>query len=187
MAGHKTGSLTPRAKGELVANDGTRSVRVPPPTVNGHVLTADSAEESGMRWAAGGGGGPASRTTVDFTTGSLADGAAEVGTVPIAKSFLIIQVEVSAAARVELYSSTAARDADAGRAIGVNPPVGTPHGVIGDWYLDGSESAPLLFVASPEVMGANSTNDLDIAYRVTNKSGGSAAITVTLTVVPEES
>ncbi len=188
MAGRKTGSLTPITKAELVASDGTRAVRVPPPSVNGHVLTADDTQPAGMKWdapPAGGGGGSTGRTCVSFTTAVLADDDAETGTVALAKSFLLFKVQVSGAARVQIYSSEAARDADAGRAVGTPPTPGTSHGLIGEWYLDGV-AAPLTFIASPEMPGVNSTDDVNIAYRVTNLSGGAAAITVTLCFVPCE-
>jgi hypothetical protein len=42
-------------KGDLLVNDGTSNVRLPVGT-NTYVLTADSAEATGVKWAAGGGG-----------------------------------------------------------------------------------------------------------------------------------
>jgi hypothetical protein len=43
-------------KGDLIASDGTDNVRVPVGGTNGHVLTVDSAEATGVKWAAAGGG-----------------------------------------------------------------------------------------------------------------------------------
>jgi len=43
-------------KGDLMVHDGSKVIRVGVGT-NGQVLTADSAEDSGLKWAAGGGGG----------------------------------------------------------------------------------------------------------------------------------
>jgi hypothetical protein len=43
-------------KGDLIASNGTDNVRVPVGATNGHVLTVDSAETTGVKWAAGGGG-----------------------------------------------------------------------------------------------------------------------------------
>lgn len=42
-------------KGDIVVNNGTNDIRLPVGT-NTYVLTADSAEASGVKWAAGGGG-----------------------------------------------------------------------------------------------------------------------------------
>jgi hypothetical protein len=44
-------------KGDLIVHNGTDNVRVPVGGTNGHVLTVDSAEATGVKWAAGGGGG----------------------------------------------------------------------------------------------------------------------------------
>jgi hypothetical protein len=44
-------------KGDLIVSNGSDNVRVPVGGTNGHVLTVDSAEATGVKWAAGGGGG----------------------------------------------------------------------------------------------------------------------------------
>jgi hypothetical protein len=44
-------------KGDLIVHNGSDNVRVPVGGTNGHVLTVDSAEATGVKWAAGGGGG----------------------------------------------------------------------------------------------------------------------------------
>jgi len=44
-------------KGDLIVSNGSDNVRVPVGATNGHVLTVDSAEATGVKWAAGGGGG----------------------------------------------------------------------------------------------------------------------------------
>jgi hypothetical protein len=43
-------------KGDLIASNGTDNVRVPVGGTNGHVLTVDSAEATGIKWAAASGG-----------------------------------------------------------------------------------------------------------------------------------
>lgn len=123
------------------------------------------------------------RKTTSVTTALLADGDPEVGVAEIASSFTILKVEVSAAARVQLYATAGCRTLDAGREPGILPDEGTPHGVIGDWNLDGTGEAPLEFICSPAMQGANleGSPSADIAYRITNKSGGAAEIIVTIT------
>ncbi len=44
-------------KGDLIVHNGTDNIRVAVGATNGHVLTVDSATASGVKWAAGGGGG----------------------------------------------------------------------------------------------------------------------------------
>jgi len=56
-AGAAFGALAPTTtKGDIIVHNGTANVRVPVGT-NGHALIADSAEASGVKWAAAGGGG----------------------------------------------------------------------------------------------------------------------------------
>jgi hypothetical protein len=43
-------------KGDLIVHDGTDNIRLPVGATNGHVLTVDSAEASGLKWAAASGG-----------------------------------------------------------------------------------------------------------------------------------
>jgi hypothetical protein len=54
-------------KGDLIVHNGTDNVRVPVGGTNGHVLTVDSAEATGVKWAAGGGGGSGTKTIAVFT------------------------------------------------------------------------------------------------------------------------
>jgi hypothetical protein len=46
-------------KGDLIAHNGTDNIRVAVGATNGHVLTVDSAEASGVKWAAASGGSSA--------------------------------------------------------------------------------------------------------------------------------
>lgn len=43
-------------KGDIIASNGTDNVRLAVGATNGHVLTVDSTEATGLKWAAGGGG-----------------------------------------------------------------------------------------------------------------------------------
>lgn len=49
-------------KGDLVVDDGTNAVRLPVGATDGHVLTVDAAEQTGVKWAAAAGGGDALTT-----------------------------------------------------------------------------------------------------------------------------
>jgi hypothetical protein len=60
-------------KGDLIVHDGTDNIRVAVGATNGHVLTVDSAEASGIKWAAASGGGAvvAVRSAIKTDTQSL--------------------------------------------------------------------------------------------------------------------
>ena len=129
------------------------------------------------------------RGNVVYTTGSIAAGGNETGSIAIAKSFAIIAVTVDRSCRVRLYSTAAQRTADIGRGAFSPPPINTSHGVIMDIILDGSAAAPLSnFICSPEVYGAN--GDLfptaAVYYTITNNTALSSTVQVTLLVKVEE-
>ena len=57
-------------KGDLIVHNGTDNVRVAVGATNGHVLTVDSAEASGVKWAAGGGGSSGAMVLLASATAS---------------------------------------------------------------------------------------------------------------------
>ncbi len=133
-------------------------------------------------------GGSGTRATYAQTTGSLANGALENGSMPLAKTFLVLKVVVSAYARVSLYSTSAAAIADESRPFTTPPTAGTQHEVILDVQLDSTYGSTSL-VMSPSATGENMdvTPVNTIYYNITNLSGSTAAITVTITAFPMES
>lgn len=139
-----------------------------------------------IKGATGASGAALPRSTVVLTTASLTNNAVEAGTVALAKSFMLMRVQVSAACRVELYATTAHRDADASRPASTPPTLGSQHGVITDLVLDTADKFD--WHMSPEATGSNleAVPTSSIAYRVTNLSGGTATITVTFTIVNKE-
>ena len=94
-----------------------------------------------------------------------------------------MKIQTSAAAWVRIYTSDAARTADSSRDELTDPNPGS--GVIAEVITTGAETV----VMSPAVFGFNNENSptTNIPISVTNKSGGSAAITVTLTLIQLES
>jgi hypothetical protein len=55
--GAEGGTTTLTTKGDLLTRSESAVARLPVGATNGHVLTVDSAETSGMKWAASSGGG----------------------------------------------------------------------------------------------------------------------------------
>ena len=126
--------------------------------------------------------GLSSRDNLTGSTSNLADAA--TGNIDIVgyKGYMLYKIETSAASWVRLYASNAARSADASRTQGQDPLPGS--GVISEVITTGAESV----LITPGVIGFNdespSTKNMPIA--VTNLSGESAIITVTLTAVEAE-
>jgi len=98
------------------------------------------------------------------------------------KSYTLLKLETSAAAWVRIYVSEAARIADASRLEGVDPTPGS--GVIAEVITTGAETV----LISPATIGFNNESPVttNIPVRVTNKSGATASITVTLTAIQLE-
>jgi hypothetical protein len=95
------------------------------------------------------------------------------------ENYALLKIQTSAASWVTLYVSDAARTADASRSQGVDP--GPNSGVIAEIITAGPDTV----VISPAVIGFNNetipTNIIPVA--VTNLSGATATITVTLTIL----
>lgn len=151
---------------------------------SGVTITTDANTDSITISATGGGGTSlGSRAALSGTSPSLADGAQ--GPIDIAegyKTYALLKVQTSTAAWVRIYVSEAARQADAGRTEGTDPLPGA--GVIAEVITTGAETV----LITPGTIGFNNENPVtsNIPIRVTNLSGSTAAITVTLTAVQLE-
>jgi hypothetical protein len=150
---------------------------------SGQVLTTDGAGTFTFTTVSGGGGGGlVSRAALSGATSSLANNA--VGPINITgyKAYALLKVQTSAAAWVRIYTSEAARIADASRAEGTDPTPGS--GVITEVITTGAQTV----LISPGTIGFNDESPVttNIPVRVTNKSGSTAAITVTLTALQLE-
>jgi hypothetical protein len=147
----------------------------------GQVLTTDGS--GALSWTNTGVVGTlASRVSITGDTGSIADGATGNFAISGFKSYLLMKISVTHAAWVRLYTDEASRTADSSRLEGTDP---TPSaGVIAEVITTGSQT----ILISPGAFGFNNetvpTGAIPMA--VTNKSGASATITVTLTVLQVE-
>ena len=142
---------------------------------------------NGVSWYNGpdegtGGGGASSRSTAAGTTASLANDATENITITGYKGYALYKIQTTAAAWIRVYTSQAARTADSTRDINTDPELGT--GVIAEIISTGAQTINL----APGIIGFNdeATPTTDIYLAVTNKSGATTAITVTLTLLQLE-
>lgn len=153
----------------------------------GQVLVKATGTDYDTEWQNAGMGSLPTRSTATITTAALASNATEADQVTLAKVFALLRVQVSCKARVRLYKTAAARTADASRASTTPPAAGTPHGVICDFYLDGSTGAPLAFLCSPDILGANGDSPaVSTIYASITNLDTAQAVTVTLTFEPVE-
>ena len=149
----------------------------------GQVLTTNGAGVFTFTTVSSGGGGAmASRTTASASTSSIADAASANIAITGFKSYMLLKIQTSAAAWVRLYSDTASRTADASRTITTDPAPGT--GVIAEIITTGAQTILL----TPGVLGFNNEGSptTSIPATVTNRSGTTTAITVTVTLVQLE-
>lgn len=159
--------------------------------VPGVVLTSPTNGEvlkyNGTNWinspdATGGGSGLTSRSTASGSTSSIANNASENINITGFKSYALLKIQTSAAAWVRLYSDAASRTSDQSRLEGVDPNLGS--GVIAEIITTGAQT----ILITPGTIGFNneSSPTTAIPVRVTNKSGSSTSITVTLTLIQLE-
>jgi hypothetical protein len=124
-----------------------------------------------------------SRVALVQATASLANNA--IGNITFtsaAKGYVLYKIQTSAAAWVRLYTDISSRTADASRAEGVDPSAGA--GVVAEVITTGAQT----ILISPGTMGFNNETSpvAEIYAAVTNKTGGTATITVTITVLKIE-
>jgi hypothetical protein len=124
---------------------------------------------------------PNTRSTSSVTSSALANGASGTFTMVGFKGYILYSIQISHAAWVVLYTSSAARTADSARAETTDP---LPNaGVVAEAITTGAET----IIISPAVVGFNSAGLTDIPIKITNKSGSTQSITVILTLLKMES
>jgi len=124
-----------------------------------------------------------SRGNVTGTTGSLAQNAIGNITITGHKSYLLMNVALSAAGWIRLYTDSASRTADASRSVGEDPAPGS--GVIAEVVTTASSLTQKI---SPFVPGGNmdSTPSTNIYVAIQNLSTSTQTITATLTILKLE-
>ena len=130
----------------------------------------------------GGGGSLPSRTSPSGSTASLADGVSGDLDLTGFKSYSLLTITTDRAAWVRIYANGATRSADNSRGEGTDP---TPDaGIIAEVITTGAETV----IVSPGVIGFNleASPTTSIPCRVTNKSGSTSAVLVTLNLLQLE-
>ena len=147
------------------------------------VLTWDGSKwEPAAPSGGGGGSGLTSRTTANATASNLADDASANITITAAKTYALLKIQTSHAAWVTLYTSSAARTADASRLEVTDPQPGS--GVIAEVITTDGATQTI----TPGTIGWNDdgTPSTTAYVKVVNKSGSSQNLTVTLHFVQLE-
>jgi hypothetical protein len=129
----------------------------------------------------------ASLNTLNSQSGAYNSHDTQSSSLVLEKAGILLRVQVDRAARVRLYTTAAARDADLTRPNTIPPTPGIEHGVCVDLYLDGI-NASLDWHLSPVAFYYNgdSTQTTSIYYSVTNLSAGTSTVQVTFTHVQAE-
>ena len=145
------------------------------PTSNGtsgDVLTSDGT--GNVTWQTP--VGLQARTTPSVTQ-SIANGASANVSIATPKGYALYKIQTSHAAWVTLYSDTTSRTADASRSEFTDPTPGS--GVLAEVITGGSATQ----LITPATICFNSSGSNTTYAKVVNKSGSTANITVTLTLV----
>jgi len=125
--------------------------------------------------------------TVGFSTPVLLVGQIYPTILQIAKAFSVLKVTVSSSARIELYKTAAAQNADLSRPVTQPVYLGTQNGIICDLNLVNSNE--LMWICSPDFPGSNgdSPQSTSIYTTITNTGVASAVIIVSIVYVQTES
>ena len=122
------------------------------------------------------------RTTFSVITSSIANNTTANVAINTYKTYVLSKVQTSAAAWVRIYTDGTSRTNDAGRSVGSDPLAGS--GVVAEILKD-TASTQLI---TPGVIGFNNdaTVNNNTYLAVTNLSGSTQAITITMTMLQFE-
>ena len=181
LGGIKVGAnLSIDVDGVLSANAGAYTLPTAAAGTLGGIKVGSglSIDGNGVLTATGGSTVPQIQDLQGSTASLAADVTAELNITGY-KAYSLFKITTSAEAWVRVYVDDASRDADATRSEGEDPTPGS--GVISEVRTSGAES----ILISPGIMGFNNDSPrTDTIYlSVTNRSGSSTAITVTLTAL----
>jgi hypothetical protein len=148
----------------------------------GITITTNDSTDTLTITGGGGGSGLESRSTAAGTTASLSDLTSADLNITGFKGYALLKIQTSVAAWVRVYTDAASRSSDSSRLEVDDPAAGA--GVIAEVITTGGQT----ILMSPGVIGFNNeaSPTTTIPVRVTNKSGSTSAVTVTLTLIKLE-
>ena len=149
----------------------------------GDILVWDNANSYWANQTPTSGPGLVSRQTFQVTTSSLLDQSSANVAIPLTfPGYILYKIETDAAAWVRLYTDSTLRGVDSLRAIDEDPI--NVSGLISEVITVGAQTVKI----APGVIGFNDESPVtnDIPINVTNLSGSTRTITVTVTVVQIE-
>ena len=172
--------------GGASALDDLSDVVLTAPISNGQVL-----KYNGSNWVndtdatgGGGGGGLVSRAAFTTSTSVIADSGSANGTILGYKTYVLSKVATTVPAWVRIYTDTFSRSNDSTRVVGTDPLPGS--GIITEVITTSGQLTQLI---SPGVVGFNNdgTPSTNVYLAITNQSGSSSAVGVTITLLQLES
>lgn len=180
----KMGVFTPNGGAELYYDNSKKfETTSAGATVTGDLSFTGDLYQNGILFSnSGSGTGLQSRTTASGTTIALSTGGSDNIEIAVAKTYVLHKIQTSVAAWVTLYTSDAARTADASRAETTDPQPGS--GVIAEVITSSGATQPI----TPGTIGWNdeATPNTNVYLKVVSKYGSVASITVTLYYVALE-
>ena len=149
---------------------------------NGATGATGPPGETGPQGEPGGGsGGGSARVTTGFVTGVINQFATGTGVFALPKSSEILNVVLSGFARLRLYDTATARDADLGRSVYQTPIAG--NGLI----LDLNSTAVLNQTLDPHAQASNADSPPATAiYYALQNHGASGVLSVSFTYLTKE-
>jgi hypothetical protein len=163
-------------------NQGTQGIQGPEGGGGGSTQGIQGIQGADGTTGSSGTGFVGSRTTAQATTPIIVDSSSANLDITGFKGYVLYKIQTSHAAWVRLYVSDAARTADSSRAQGADPAYDA--GVITEVITTGAQT----IVLAPAVHGFNDESPVttNVPIAVTNLSGSSTAIIVTLTLLQAE-
>jgi hypothetical protein len=185
-----TGVITAPSVSSIIPFNFANSLAFPDATANAGAIAVSQADTTAFV-AAGGNwiqlaksseAAVSTRQALQTTTASLASNATAYPNLTGFKSYLLLKIQTDKAAWVRVYTSSTARTNDAARSIDTDPTPGS--GVIAEVITTGASTQ----VLTPATIGFNDDSPVasTIYLSVTNRSGSSGTITVTLTALKLE-